>query len=223
MLTHIIAKCGAGRPWGPGIKTFHYRMFHGLGERTGSPFHVWESYFLEEDTPHALHVIHNAFQMPDVFMPHLHYVVSERVRLAMAGCRNVRFLKVVFDKVFTHEWHVGDLSFYDNHAGENVEEEFMRGMPMDKEAMKKIGDFYEVIPVNHDTIKGNFPERRVMSGIYLGPTDWSPKFAAELCGRMVEEFPVIYVRGDYVLSHDVFARISDFFDWRFYVKADVEM
>src|SRR5438876_3880130 len=110
MIIHLVAKrlIRTDR-----IDDIHIEMFHGQGKLAG--LDEWDScdHKPGDDLTIPIRYTCNGFHTPDVAMPSLNFIVSERVRSVLVDLPGLAFAPVVLEKVIELPYSAGDFSFYD--------------------------------------------------------------------------------------------------------------
>lgn len=88
----------------------HHSLFHGEAVREDKPFPHYPGHHLGDDLSLPLLVSVGANPLQEFFSPGISFVLSSRVRAALAGLPNVDFLPVQFQRLVNLACPVGDFS-----------------------------------------------------------------------------------------------------------------
>jgi hypothetical protein len=204
------------------IDAFHMEMFHGQCRLAGlkSRYHK-----PGDDLTNPLLYTCNGFRPPDVAMPSLNFIVSERVRSVLMDLPGLAFAPVVLEKVIELPYAAGDFSFYDRadirrdlrrHGYETV----FRRWKDRPELHAAVGARFEVVNSVDTELAGMYPEAKPV-GLPDPRENDDELTPTPLSERMLKENSLVGTMCGTAFAPDAFRRIERFLDRDYFAVADV--
>ncbi len=195
-------------------------QFDGLARRGSYERHMEPpvAYWSEDRTPLSCSR-HGRF-VPDIFIPHISWVISEDVKAALPDSIPSEFLPVEFEKLVDfpligeeeEEWEPADfvddppdlISKYDDVPSFH----------------SQIGTYYEwLAPIPH-VLKSQFDDSDLIN-IFID--EMNKEEGIPLSHKMIDLYPVIDTCGFMLFAPALFDRISCFINWDYFLKTELEI
>jgi len=143
--------------------------------------------------------------MPDVIEPSGFLLLSQRVKDQLAGTRNVKFLKVDYEKIFS----LAEQGKHDISRAEHEEEVFAAYRHQQSLVAKSV-EYFELIPARVGDIVQEY--RTTAKRLRM------PKMTTietHLSRDMLAEYPILW-DGWHIFSEEVFGKIEPYVNARFF-------
>jgi len=189
-------------PFGGDMGIWASLMFHGYARRRGAKA-PGLGYFLSDRLECHLHLTHCSDLMPDVIDPSNFLLLSGRVKDLLAGVKNVKFLKVEYEKVFS----VAKQGKRDI-ASARHEEEVFDAYRHQRELLATSVEYFELIPARVGDLVDEY-ETTVRT---LRMPKMTP-IKTRVSRDMLATYPILWDRW-HIFSDEIFNKIEPYLDRR---------
>jgi hypothetical protein len=195
-------------------KSFHCDMFHGIAGRDGKEWphdpKVWAN--MAVATP--LEIVRTGSDVPALFRPASHLVISEHLKAKLPASPNVRLMRVVFKKLVEYRFRDADGSFLSPPIGIEASE-LLHQLSDVPSYHAAVGAYYEVQTCRLVDIIGNYPDARTMKVEY-GTPPFVERKTTRLSERLLRDYPIIR-HADIIMNEDVYNILNAYFDKDFFL------
>jgi hypothetical protein len=198
----------------PHVKSFHANMFHGLAERGGKEWphdpKVWAS-----SAPSSPLLISRTFRnVPEVFRPSRHLVVSERLAAALRQFTNIRLAPVIFKRLVDVDYRKGDMSWAQIWG--NVDPcELLKTLPDVRDFHRQIGAYFEVQAYRWRDFIDQYPSATEIT-IEEGTPPFQKANVLRVSVEMLNDYPIFWW-GSIFVNQDVFKILQSSLDRDFFI------
>lgn len=198
----------------PEIDFFHYLMFHGK-EIDEEPFGRKAGPCLGDEVFEQANLVRNVQQIPHVFEPGCHFVVSEEVKDRLCNISHVAFLPVCFHKVVDFPtWRPGDFSFEQNPEFQRVLknakiEELLHRLPDVPSLHGTLGRYYELVVARLSDIAPRYGSVQTFDCVIPMAVGWRQEL--QLSQDLLRDYPIVW-SGHTVFNEQAFELISPYLD-----------
>lgn len=196
-------------------------MFHGLAFREGIESPHEPNVVFGEPYREPLHIVRNAYVVPDIFLPSAMPIIGERVKAAISSLPNLEFLRVIIDKLIYHPFDRGDLSQYQRGRRHNPIK-VLKQMDGEPSLIEKYGSYFELIVPVINRLTSARTDRKTVR-FRIGPPGFQEPFKVKVSKGLLEEYPIIFSEGGFLCSDKAFDRLGGYLDPDYFTTTHVEL
>nr|ADY57793.1 hypothetical protein Plabr_0163 [Rubinisphaera brasiliensis DSM 5305] len=218
----LIAVCRKKRKPYPGDICHQVRRFQfdGLARRGDYERHMAPpvAYWSEDRTPLTCSR-HGRF-VPDIFMPHISWVISEKVKAALPDSVPSDFLPVNFEKLVDFPLIGEEVEHWDPPAFVDFPPDLINNYPDVSAFHQKVGPYYEWLAPLPRTLTEEFQD---INHIDILIDEMNHEEDIPISHKMIETYPAMTTGRFTLFAPAVFEIISPFLDWDYFVKTELEI
>src|SRR5688572_8012814 len=203
-------------------------MFHGETYRDGrterrySDLPVYDPYRVEVLLQHPAELLRNAYEVPPVFKPTVHLVLSKQVRDAVGEHENLHYSPVSFRHLFWIPWRFGE-------ADPDLLRNMLACSPWDAAFKKRkhrpdlvdsIGAYYELVIYRNRDVPPAFADARPVSIRHPTNADLNRPIDVQLSEAILDAYPLLGTFNGTIVRGDFFERLRPWIDWRFFAAEE---
>ena len=180
------------------VDAFHDDVFHGFPERDGKTPPDLPLVFANTISFTNLLISRSGRNVPEVFQPDTHLVVSERYAERLKRFSHIRLAPVIFKRLVDIDYPKGDMS-WNAKWGDIGPSELVRELPDVVELHRQIGPYFEVQCYRWRDVVAGYPAAAEYS-ITVGTPPLEEKTAIPLSPEMLGDFPILRARA--IIVHE---------------------